>query len=61
MKNVPFTISFVTRFEDVSEVANVPDEVLSEVCRQGLVELFEDKYLPELNKGASRIFLELVK
>ena len=61
MRKVPFTISFVTRFEDGTEVANVPDKALEDVCRQGLVDLFEQKYLPELNKGASRIFLELVK
>lgn len=59
MKKVSFTVSFVTRFEDGSEVANVPDKALEDICRQGLIDLFEEKYLPELNKGASRIFLEL--
>lgn len=61
MRKVPFTISFVTRFEDGSEVANVPDKALEQVCRQGLLELLEQKYLPELNDGATRIFLELAK
>jgi hypothetical protein len=65
-KLVPFTVSFTSRFvfgENFPEsmLKNVPNKELERICKEGLVELFSEKYLPALNEGASYCFIEVEK
>lgn len=60
MKEVPFTITFVSKFANPDQIANVPDEVLTKMCKEGLVELIAPR-MEEINKGATHIFVEVVK
>lgn len=61
MRKVPFTISFVTTFTDSKEVEKVAEKDLAEVCRQGLLDLLELRFMPDINKGAKTITVEVVK
>ena len=60
MKQIPFTIQFVSRFENDDQIANVPEQVLTDMCKEGLIELLAPR-MEEINKGATHIFVEVVK
>lgn len=60
MKQIPFTIQFVSRFENDEQIANVPEQVLTDMCKEGLIELLAPR-MEEINKGATHIFVEVVK
>lgn len=59
MRKIPFTISFVTTFTNEKEVARASDAELEIVCRQGLVDLLEQRFMPEINKNARTITVEV--
>lgn len=60
MKKVPFSIEFVSTFTEGDKYSNIPDEVLTQVCKEGLVELLQAR-MDEINKGATKIVVEMVK
>ena len=60
MKEVPFTVTFVSKFANPEKYSNVPDSVLTDLCKQGLIDLIAPR-MEEINKGATHIFVEVVK
>ena len=61
-KEFPFTVKFVTTFtdEEYARVSDVPDYVLTEVSKQGLIDLMQPR-MKELNEGATKITVAIAE
>ena len=57
MKQIPFTIEFVTTFRDDKEMSHIPTEELEKVCKDGLVQLLAPR-MKEINAGGKSIFVD---
>jgi hypothetical protein len=58
MRAVPFTVQFITWFDEDKFPSHVPYEVLETMCKQGLLELIQVR-IDELNKGWSSVYLDV--
>lgn len=57
MKRVEFTVDFVSIFKYDTEYSHIPEEVLTRVCKEGLVDLMRVR-LDEMNKNASKVWIQ---
>lgn len=60
MKQVPFTIEFVSTFKNDKDYEHIPAEVMERVCKEGLVELLRPR-MKELNAGGTEIFVNFAQ
>ena len=58
MRAVPFTVQFVTWFEEDMFPSHVPYEVLESMCKQGFIDLSAET-LAKINDGWQSIYLEV--